>query len=413
MGKITHWVISDSQKTEVPGFDISNLPSQAFKYVTPHFVERVPGIRHVYLEAGPYVGTLPLLNGDTLYISPRAGRQSFSRMLLLSEGLKDAIRDEFEELARIGYESEIELPWSRILSRPFMTQLRIIERQSLMPSRIKEKQNRDYAKGKIRVFPTLLRLSKNLEKPIVCNYRTATYDNLENRLLATAAAVLYKLNVVESSDRRIASHWMERADGKWINESELRKVMVDLEAEGYAGSRSYYIPALLMARLILAQAGVALDERRTIEAEPILTDMPVLFEKYVRTVVMKALSEKGYVVEKVTGSRAPDFFTNANSKLEPDIVISSDGGVNLIADAKYKFDSSIDPKDHYQIFAYMDRFDTGKGLLIFPLPNETEFFITDRKLFSGKRILELRIPLNNWKNAEAILIENLEEILGS
>jgi 5-methylcytosine-specific restriction endonuclease McrBC regulatory subunit McrC len=187
--------------------------------------------------------------------------------------------------------------------------------------------------------------------------------------------------------------------------------MLGLESKRYVGPRAYYIPALLMARLILVQAGMAFDDLRLVESEVLLTNMPILFERYVRSVLAETLSEHGYVVEKRTGDRAPELFLDGGCKLEPDILICSATSVELVADAKYKTEGTIDATDYYQLCAYLDRFNADKGLLILPGRDDSETLLVERRLYSGKRVYELGIPLKDWLAAEAGLKQNVLQLV--
>jgi 5-methylcytosine-specific restriction endonuclease McrBC regulatory subunit McrC len=408
---MTTWKIEDSQTTELVGFDLSWLPSQAFAYITPHVHRGSFGANKLSIEAGPYIGTIPLVNGETLYLVPRAGRQSFSRMLLLSEGLSESVRDEFDELVHLGYDTDQELPWTLLLARPYLMHLRIIEKSSLMPDRVTKRESKANARGRIYPMPTLRGLALREEKPVYCGFRAKTYVTPENRVLATAVAALVRLHAVDPTYHDLAQRWLQLVSEHWISEEELRGVMAGLQSKRYTGSRSYYIPALVMARLILAQGGIDLDDRRTTESEPILIDIPNLYERYLRSVIGDYLSPKGYVVEKRTGNRALQLFTDGTCDLEPDIVISSNVGIQLVADAKYKFDSSVPSADYYQMAAYMDRFACPKGLLIMPNRSDSTFRMTSHHLYSGKRVYELRVPLTDWRTTEATLATRVAEVL--
>jgi McrBC 5-methylcytosine restriction system component len=407
------WEILDSQSTELVGFDISWLPAKAYSYVTPRVEGTLDRVERVYLEAQPYVGALPLKNGDTLYIVPRAGRDSFSRMLLLSEGLDDAIRDEFEDLVRLGYQTEESLSWTHLLAHPYLHRLRLIEKLSLMPGRIHRGERKTYAQGRVLVPSTLVSLARNEELPVHCQFRDKTYATIENRTLATAVLALHGLGAIDAGHTSLAARWLRLANGRWVSSDELRQVMVGLQSRRYVGPRSYYIPALLMARLILAQAGIVLQEERAVEAETLLINMPILFERYVRRVIANTFSGQGYVVEKRTRARAPELFLDGTAKLEPDIVISDASGVRLLADAKYKTRDEIGSPDYYQMCAYLDRFSADKGMLILPHSSRTKTTLVKRELFSGKQIYELRLPLQDWKAAEIALQEHVETVVAA
>lgn len=405
------WEIYDNSTTELIGFDTSWLPAHCYAYVTPRISKREQGRERVHLEAGPYVGTLPLTNQDTLYIIPRFGRQAFSRMLLLTEGLSDAIHNEFDELAHLSYEAEEAVPWTLLLARPYMLRLELVERLSLMPGREERFKRKSYAKGKIAVVRTLRSLARREEEPVHCYYRHKTYMTVENRMLATAAAVLLDLNALPSDYYKLATRWFRFLEDGWINQDELQEVLVNLQARRYVGPRSYYIPALLMARLILIHAGIALDQRAMIESETLLTNMPILFERYVRVIAARVLSEHGYLVEKQSRDLAPELFLDGTCKLVPDAVISDYRGIQLVVDTKYKTTDTVQPSDYHQMYAYLDGFDTNIGLLVFPNQGETDCTLVERKLISSKKIFELRIPLHDWATAEASVKEVLAEIL--
>src|SRR5689334_8209697 len=138
--------IPDSSVTQVGEFDLRTLPSAAYDYVTP-MVETDPhGGQSVWLEAGPYVGAIGLLDGRVLYIVPRIGQRSFARMLFLAEGLDEAVRPEFETLARLGHDVEGS-SWIKLLARAFVDQLVLIERSSRRPGRIALLTRGDVVRG--------------------------------------------------------------------------------------------------------------------------------------------------------------------------------------------------------------------------------------------------------------------------
>lgn len=403
------WEITDSQVTKLEGFELSWLYTEAYKYVTPRLSTTPSGKEEVSLEAGPFVGTLPLKNEDTLYIVPRAGRRSFTRMLLLAEGLRDAVRKEFEETAQLGVDEGSSMSWAELLANSFMDRLRFIEKQSLLFSRQKESYQGSYARGKIDVLPTLRSLQKQ-DWTIHGVVRTRTYQIIEHRLLASAVAVLSQLNLIAPGYNELASRWLSFLKGNLITTSELVEVVSGLQARRYTGARAYYIPALLMARLILAQAGISLDSTRSIDAAPLLTNMPLLFEKYVRAVIAEKFRD--LLVEKRT-TQTLSLFLDGTCKLEPDVLISDARGVRLVLDVKYKPRYTISPADYYQITAYLRAFQTNKGMILLPSQNEDETRLERRQLPSGELIFELFVPLGNWEGAEDAIERGLADALSS
>ncbi len=143
--------IRDSGSTPVGGFDLDWLPPWAYDYVTPRMSRDG---RRLELEAGPFVGTIPLAGERVLYVVPRAGHRSFSRMLLITESLDQALQDELDELAALGAEAG-EASWVKLLSRSFIGRLREIEKESLAPGRIERRERLSHVRGRVEVVPTL------------------------------------------------------------------------------------------------------------------------------------------------------------------------------------------------------------------------------------------------------------------
>ena len=120
----------------------------------------------ISLEAGPYVGTIPLNNQDMLYIIPRTGRDSFSRMMFVVEGIDEAVRTEFDEFVNLGYTEAGNTPWNILLAKPFINKLRFIEKQSLVKNRENTYKKLGVIKGRVKIADTLLGLHKYEENPV-------------------------------------------------------------------------------------------------------------------------------------------------------------------------------------------------------------------------------------------------------
>lgn len=406
------WEIFDTTSSRLIGFDPTWLPSEAYHYVSPQIRTHREHLPEVWLEAKSYVGTIPLLNGDVLYIVPRIGRDTFSRMLLKTEGLDQSIRDEFDEISRIGLQEQENMPLLKLLARPFLEKLRQIEKLSLMPGRERVSSRQNYVKGRVLIAPTLLELSRQTDRPIFSVYKARTYVTLENRTLATAVAALSAIGLIPEAHIKLATRWLEMVEGDFIHPSELRRVSMQLERKKYTGSRQYYISALLMAKVILSQSGIRLGENQEIASEAILTNLPLLFERYVRMVIGDAFTPRGYVVEKITQGARP-LFLDGSCRLQPDILISDTRGFRLIADTKYKLGTTIDPSDYYQMYTYLEAFKVDVGLLILPADAFGTPTLMRRDLPIGKHMLELRLPIDAWEDAEALIIETVGNTLAT
>lgn len=404
------WTIPESLTTPLPTFDVSWLPPAAYRYVTPRVSGGLGGSPIVRLEAGPYVGTLPLQNGDVLYIAPRCGREAFGRMLFLTEGIDKAVDEEFNRLSHIGFSGDDGVPWYRTLLRPFSDQLRRIEKLSLQTERETLHVRRGCAVGRLRVLPTLLSVAKSEPRPVHSIVRQKTLLTLENRTLATAALALLQHGGPDVRADAALRRWAERSRGKWITPEELRQVSQGLQGRRYTGSRSYYVPALVAARLILSQVSPSLTTEDLTETEPLLTNMALMFEDYMRRILTQGLAPRGYIVEKGVASLASAMFTDGACTINPDIVVST-SRIVLVGDAKYKPNAGPDASDYYQVFSYLQRSGADSAFLVMPgRGNSPE--VLRRTLFSGKFVHEITFPIDAWANSERELVSIVEAIAG-
>jgi len=297
-----------------------------------------------------------------------------------------------------------------LLARPFIRRLRLIEKESLTTERVPALRQLRHIKGKVKIADSLISLARKEKNPIRTFLRERTVLSLENRLLSTASAILLRMRIVGEAQREVVSRWAELGRGRFITPYELGKISAGLKSHRYTGSRSYYVPALIMAKLIISQAGLNLDSSKGVQGEALLTNIADLFERYVRVLISKLLSPKGYLVEKKE-SHSPTLFVDGTCELKPDIVISQQGAARLVADAKYKPRSTVDASDYYQMRVYLDVFGVDVGLLILPNSSRSGHDLVKRETVEGRKIFELRLPLGDWNKSEEALAENVSRLV--
>ncbi len=96
----------------------------------------------------------------------------------------------------------------------------------------------------------------------------------------------------------------------------------------------------------------------------ILFDCAWLWEEYINSLI----SDMFYHPENKTGKGAQELFNGKNGKVGlifPDFIGKSTHN-RVIADTKYKFAKNIKNKDYLQMLAYMYRFESKKGIFIYP-----------------------------------------------
>jgi 5-methylcytosine-specific restriction enzyme subunit McrC len=398
---MARFVIRDSSRTHLAGFSLDWLPPWAYQYITPS-VSR--DSCRIELEAGPAVGTIPLLNGDVLWIVPRSGQYAFSRMLLVSEGLDDSVQSEIEEEAALGV-SDGDSSLTSLLARPFVTRLISLEKNSLAPMRQPRQEWRSSVRGNLDALRTSMALARGEQSPALCTFWEKSYDSAEHRVLGAAAMQLFYAGDVPQELRSVAGRWADFVRNRRLRRSELHSVVVGLSRSMYSGFRAYYTPALVMARMILSHAAVGFESNDVIASQALLTNMPLLFERYVRRLVSLELSSLGYVVEKVeSGAKARRLFTDGTGDLLPDILVTKGGLSVLVADAKYKPGRSLDAANYYQISTYLQAYGCTTGVLVLPADKSAATSTTTRRVFwNSCELHEVRMGLSDVTAAERFL----------
>lgn len=391
--------VKDSITESEPGFELGRLPLWAYKYLS---LRSSRDGRRMELDVGPYVGSIPLAHGGTLYITPRAGQAAFARMLVKTEDVEESIL-RGDELSIYGTGGTGEI-WLKLLSRPYIDKLRQIEKESLAFSRERKYDRLNYVRGRLEVLPTVLALASHSSRPVHSHYRSRTYDTPENRVLAAAAEKLIHLGIVHNGDRFLtAMRWAKRLKGGRLQVEDLQHITAGLARGHYHGARAYYAPALLTARLIIAQTGLVLARENPVEAEPLLVNVSTLFERYVRRILNDELRDC-FVGQAGKGSRFGNnrtLYINGDVEMKPDVLAQNPEGICLVIDAKYKPDGTISSDDHYQMASYLAAYESRVGLFIRPTDaNTLGSTKVVRTAYDERRVIELALSLSRPIEAE-------------
>jgi hypothetical protein len=401
------WSIVEERTTAVPGFDAAWLPAAAFRYVTP-LVGR-SGDR-VELKAGTYAGVIPLANGETLRITPKAGAHALGRMILVTEGLDRTVASEFTATAELGRDDEEDgVSWLRLLARSYANELRGIETRSLRRERIEVDRRLDHARGRLDVLATVQSLARREAAPVHCTFKVPTADTPANHLLGVAARRILGVLDRDTPEWRVAVRWAERFGSGGLDRRMLSTIVAGLRTNRFSGSRGYYVRALVMAHLLLSDAGLSLNSDEVVPGEALLVNTADLFERYVRTLIARAVTDDGLVATKgATPTRT--LLTDGTCETTPDVVISDGRGPCFLVDAKYKTSAEVPASDFYQLYAYLRVFDVGTGAFVLPAL-DGDRSVTRRATSDGCVLLEVRIPLGDWRATEAWLGPTLRQAI--
>lgn len=397
------WTAQEQSTTWIESFEAAWLPDSAQDKM------RVFSARNgqiTGLEIGGWVGSVQLLNGDSLHVQPKIGPAEFFRMLAIAEGLDSRIFD--EGLVEYG---NTENPVSLSLTlKPFLNSVRRVSASSKVFEWTKRSVVSDSRPQALDLVATTTRIVNRRSQPFVGSVFDRTTDISANRAIAAASAVLLSqfANSLESHELRLLRSWsmLGWADKKLIQ--DIHSVRNSLASGEYLGSRGYYHQALQLSLIVLGNSGYGLDGKDDSRGAARLINSADIFEKFVRHVIRESVNDLGLVVRKERAS-ARFLFEGGISGIEPDILISRGTKIVLIGDVKYK---SATSSDFYQLVAYLDNYGLDHGLLIDASPDASGH----RELLrtpSGKSIHRISLPNSPLSNAISSLEDHVRMVLNS
>jgi 5-methylcytosine-specific restriction endonuclease McrBC regulatory subunit McrC len=351
------------------------------------------------IEAQNVVGAIPLLNGDTLQIVPKIGQMNFLRLLFKAEGFQRDLEREFADF--VSYSVEDEENVDSLVARQLMYAADHIMNRSAQQGRVKQRREGVFATGQMNVVATALNIAIRKQEPVVCFVRERTWDIPENRVLSEAIVrASFVLNEAERAKFDwIKERWLRKFTRSEDIEADLARIEEGFASGRYGGPRDYYRRALMLAQIVLGSSGLGFAEIATVEGDAILLNTADIFERYLRNVISEAYSQAGYVVTK-GGAGVKSLYTDGSFELVPDIAISRDGRLRLIADAKYKQPTS---GDHYQMHTYLFVNGIARGLILAPLYEGGEVRLREYSTTENIVVREAYLPMNNLPATEAFL----------
>ncbi len=342
------------------------------------------------LQAGSYIGVIPLNELVTLEVTPRVPLRNLSRLLRVSGNVPLAL----PETARL-YEREAEMYPSLLdlyaqALGGYVDQIRL---RGLAREYVERHENTSFPRGRILMNETVKSLRpKGISYKLATSWYQRTSDIASNQCVKYAiwflARCLARAQTAQQSRRALRT--LNRAyrvfDGIELDLSRgFMRDPVVLGLRPLPSVRSYYHPALALCLAIIQQQGVSLDQRSgDLSLPSLILKMSDVFEDYVRNVLARYATAEGWTVSVLNGNhRAPQggeqklFHEGMDADANPDIVLALGTGEArthpLVLEVKYKpSDRSIDRDDLHQAIAYGISYRCKKVVLVHPRGAKTD-----------------------------------------
>ena len=397
------WLIQEQATTWLEDFQIKWLPETAQGKIRA-FSRRDGAISG--LEIGGWVGSVELLNGDTLHVQPKIGPVNFFQMLAISEGLDPRILE--QGLAH--YSDTANATTLSLIVNPFISSVRRLSALGKAFAWTRHKAIGTANPGRLDLVETSIRVFKHEKQPFVGTRQTRSTDIPANRVLAaTASLILAEFSrSVSSDDFRLLRSWSRFGWNEKRLSLDIHNVRNSIASGDFLGSRGYYQEALKMALLVLGNNGFSLDGKAESRGSARLLNSAEVFEKFIRLTVGSSLNRKGLFVYK-ENPNSRFLFEGGVSGIEPDILISRGMQIKMLGDVKYKSASS---SDYYQLLAYLDNYGLREGFIV-DTQGTDEGRYTVLSTPTGKRVHSISIPSTDTHEMAKSIEKHIHQICAS
>jgi 5-methylcytosine-specific restriction endonuclease McrBC regulatory subunit McrC len=333
------------------------------------------------VQCGGWIGYIPLNDKYALEVNARVPIENLERLIGLASGYGPTILKKYKRY--FAHTSEQPAALFEILSNHFLFAFDRICEAGLLKTYDREENIGTSPAGRIRPFESALR-SKTSGRPVAVysSYRR-TINNSPNRVIRHSLEKIRRRNLElpDESARKNgvlrASRFAARLEG--VNNPsniDISPSQTILTLRHLPARHKHYADALLLAQLIISNAGLAIRGAEGIAFLPtILIDMSKVFEQYALGLLVRRL-EGQESVAVLDGNKAGSsgaklhLFESLKPGLmspmvTPDIVVEIDGVTRLIIDAKYKLSFGLpDRSDLNQVITYGTRYACNKVMLL-------------------------------------------------
>lgn len=248
-------------------------------------------------------------------------------------------------------------PFIEILIREFATSL-FESLKRLTPKRyVREEENLNYLKGKIK-FSENIRYNCTNQAKFYCEYDEFSENNLLNQLFLFVSTCLYNISNNSYNKKTLKFIINYYSDISFVRFDKFKVSKIKLTR-----NQELFKKTFKLAKMFVEQTSVDLSKNK-FENITLVWDMNKLFEEFVYEILKRQTSLS------VSAQKGKRLLKNVDSKIRNtyvDILITKPQ--KIVVDTKYKELQSIqdfDNKDAFQVITYCLLHNTNKAVLIYP-----------------------------------------------
>lgn len=306
-------------------------------------------------------------------------------------------------------------PFIEILIKEFATSL-FDSIKRLTPKRyVREEENLNYLKGKIK-FSENIRYNCTNQAKFYCEYDEFSENNPLNQLFLFVSTCLYNISNNSYNKKLLKFIINYYSDISFVRFDKFKIQKIKLTR-----SQEFFKKPFNLAKMFVEKTSVDLSKNK-FENITLVWDMNKLFEEFIFELIKRKIPECSPIAQKTKRLLRSTQETRRDTKV--DILVQHP---QVIIDTKYKkftnFDD-ISSSDIYQVTTYCTLYGYKKAILLYPQyddiePDETGFYInnTENNYQIDFRTIDLKSNdlKNDLKNKDVqnSIIKKIKDIIGN
>lgn len=294
-------------------------------------------------------------------------------------------------------------PFIEILIRKFATSL-FEALKRLTPKRyVREEENLNYLKGKIK-FSENIRYNCTNQAKFYCEYDEFSENNLLNQLFLFVSTCLYNISNNSNNKKTLKFIINYYSDISFVrfDKFKVRKIKLTRNQE-------LFKKAFNLAKMFVEQTSVDLSKNK-FENIALVWDMNKLFEEFIFELIKRKIPECKAIAQKPKRLLKRENVTRRDTRV--DILVKHP---QVIIDTKYKkftnFDD-ISSADIYQVTTYCLLHNYKRAILLYPQYDKKEPDICDYQLNCAENNYHIDFCTVNLKNNDLKDKEVQNSIIG-
>lgn len=306
-------------------------------------------------------------------------------------------------------------PFIEILIKEFATSLFEALKRLTPKKYVREEENLNYLKGKIK-FSENIRYNCTNQAKFYCEYDEFSENNPLNQLFLFVSTCLYNISNNSYNKKLLKFIINYYSDISFVRFDKFKIQKIKLTR-----SQEFFKKPFNLAKMFVEKTSVDLSKNK-FENITLVWDMNKLFEKFIFELIKRKIPECSPIAQKTKRLLRSTQETRRDTKV--DILVQHP---QVIIDTKYKkftnFDD-ISSSDIYQVTTYCTLYGYKKAILLYPQyddiePDETGFYInnTENNYQIDFRTIDLKSNdlKNDLKNKDVqnSIIKKIKDIIGN